>query len=200
MNLKNTSLTLLECLKVGENKAWLKFEVVYKGRLRYHLSRVLSNSSDVDEVYQEVLLILHRKINSFDRRQEGSFRRFLRTICYRSARDRIEKVRNHRLQSANSDQAPFFDVEQLADDNSELSRLWNDEHRQFVTETVVDELRRRCGDRKTEIYLELGREEMSREQIADLFQISPATLFRIQAEVRRTIHEIQSEFGEILDL
>ncbi|MDB5387191.1 MAG: polymerase sigma factor [Planctomycetaceae bacterium] len=196
--MNNTSLSRLGKLSAGDPEEWRVFPSLYAPFIRGQLSRMLANPADVEEVEQEVLTVLVVQIKTFQRRRDGSFRNFLRKISYHKALELLGKLASGRLPQGSGDSAPI--VNSWADPASDLSRLWDADHRRFALDKILFEARKRCGDEKVAIYCELKKKDLTREEIAQSFDKSPATLYRIQNEVNRVLEQIRLEFGELLDL
>lgn len=196
----HTSLSMLDGIRDGSASAWVRFDGAYSAFIGRQLARLLFVPSDVEEVRQDVMVVLLEKMKGFEWQRAGAFRTFLREICYRKACERLAKNRRGQSQADQVRQGDFARVEELADPQSEMSRLWDEEHRQFAQEIVLSEARKRCGPKKIDLFCELQRKERSRDEIAKLYRISPATLFRTQAEVASALRAIQNEWGEVLDL
>ena len=77
-----TSLSLLEHLQHSANEsAWERLVDLYTPLIRVWLKRYALMDQDIDDLVQEVLAIVVRKIPEFKRKpQTGAFRRWLRTI------------------------------------------------------------------------------------------------------------------------
>lgn len=194
-----TSVTQLVRLRDGSPDAWTEFLAMYESFLRGQLERMLKNAADVEEVQQDVLAVLVTQIKMFERQRDGSFRKYLRLLCRNKALELLGKLAAGRLPQGTGDTATAGFVEQWSDPSSELSLLWDEEHRQFALKAVLAEARKRCGEKKIAIFLEL-KQGRPREEVAQQFEISLATVFRIQAEVAGAIEKIRAEWGDLLDL
>ena len=75
-----------------------------------------------------------RELPRFERRQEGSFRAWLRTITANKARN-YGKQRDRRP-TVGMDQAEGF-LEQMADPDSDLAREWDREHDEHVVQKLL---------------------------------------------------------------
>lgn len=198
--MNNTSLSRLGKLSAGDPEEWKALPTLYAPFIRGQLSRMLSNSADVEEVEQEVLTVLFVQMKKFQRQRDGSFRNFLRKISYHKALELLSKISSGRLPQGTGDPDVALAVTGWADPASDMSRLWDEDHRRFALQQILLEARKRCGVEKVTIYCELKKKEMSREEIAKRNFVSPATLYRIQSEVNGVLQRIRLEFGDLLDL
>lgn len=198
--MSNTSMSCLGRLVAGDPEEWQVFPAMYSPFIRGQLSRMLFNKSDVDEIEQEVLVVLVEGIKGFHRQRDGSFRTYLRRICYYKALELLGKLSAGRLPQGTGDSAFATSLHDWADPSSGLSRVWDEDHRKFALDQILLQARKRCGDHKVAVYCELKKKEASREEIASRFNLSLATLFRIQSEVNGVLEQIRQEYADVLDL
>jgi RNA polymerase sigma-70 factor (ECF subfamily) len=91
-----TSASLLERLRTSPDEAaWRRLDDLYRPLIRRWLLRDPSLRHEADDLVQEVMVALIRELPRFQRRRNGSFRRWLRTITahrlgalYRSRKNR----------------------------------------------------------------------------------------------------------------
>ena len=98
-------------------------------------------ASDVDDLVQDVLFVVFRKIGGFERRGQGAFRAWLRTILANQLRDyfRGQKYRP----TATGDSDFLRQLDELESPDSALGRLWDREHDEHVAAALM---RRVQGD------------------------------------------------------
>jgi RNA polymerase sigma-70 factor (ECF subfamily) len=118
-----TSLTLLGRLTAAPGDAdWRRLLDVYGPLLHGWLSRAGVPACDRDDLVQEVLVVVVRRVSGFDRRGPGAFRAWLRGILTNHLRTYF------RTRTATAS----LDLDQLAREDSVLSRQWDREHNQFL--------------------------------------------------------------------
>ena len=132
-----TSLTLLGQLRSEDNDpAWSRFTIIY-GPLMFGWLKRRGVPDDVaEDVRQEVLIKVFREIRQFDHNgRTGAFRAWLRLVMMH--RLRTIQRRSFRPGEANS---PDWSIvaDQLEDDNSEMSRLWDAEHDRHLIERLLE--------------------------------------------------------------
>lgn len=88
-----TSLPLLGRMRLRSDEAsWSEFVDLYAPLLyRWNVSAGLQ-PADAEEVVQEVLIVVHRRIDDFDRGRPGAFRAWLRAITLNKIRE-IRRLR-----------------------------------------------------------------------------------------------------------
>lgn len=128
-----TPMSLLEQIRQpSDSDAWSRLVVLYTPLLQSWLRRqeVLPNE-DVDDLIQEVLLTVAEELPQFEHNQRtGAFRNWLRTILVHRLRN-FWRARQHRPEVVGG--SDFLKrLEQLEDENSHLSQLWDREHDHYV--------------------------------------------------------------------
>jgi RNA polymerase sigma-70 factor (ECF subfamily) len=114
-----TSLTWLGRLATAPTGPdWRRLVDVYGPLLRGWMARAGVPASDRDDLVQEVLIVVVRRVAEFDRRGAGAFRGWLRGVLANHVR---KFFRDRPAASA-------VDPDELAADDSVLARTWDREH------------------------------------------------------------------------
>src|SRR5262245_14362049 len=119
-----TSLTLIGRLcEPGDEQAWAQFVALYGPLLRAWVRPHCGQDSDADDIIQEVLVVVVRRLPEFAHsRRMGAFRTWLKTVAKNKLRDYLRSPA--RRLAGSSD----FVLVQLEDPSSELSREWDRQH------------------------------------------------------------------------
>lgn len=118
-----TSLTWIDRLAAAPTDAdWRRLVDVYTPLLNGWVARTGVPVADRDDLVQEVLVVVVRRVGEFARRGPGAFRAWLRGIVANHARAYFRTRRN----------LPAVDLDQLAGDDTALSRLWDREHDEYL--------------------------------------------------------------------
>jgi RNA polymerase sigma-70 factor (ECF subfamily) len=128
-----TAVSLLDRLRTGtDSAAWQRLDDLYRPLIHRWILRDAVLRNDAEDVVQDVMSVLVRELPRFHRERTGSFRLWLRTITH----NRVLAFRHKsaRQRAAGDDGA----LAQLADPNSELSRLWDREHDEFVLRRLLE--------------------------------------------------------------
>jgi RNA polymerase sigma-70 factor (ECF subfamily) len=126
-----TSASLLDRLAADPSDAdWRRLFDLYAPLLAAWLARAGVAPHDRDDLTQEVLLVVVREVGGFDRRRPGAFRTWLRTILANRVRDHF-RDRGRRAVAAGGS-AAHDRLEELADPDSPLSRVWDRDHDEHV--------------------------------------------------------------------
>ena len=132
-----TSLSLLERVRHSpENEDWTRLADLYAPLVRVWLRRYDVQDSDANDLVQEVLLTVSRELGTFEHRgQPGAFRGWLKAILINRLR-RFWRARDRRPQ-ARGDTDIDARIAQLDDPASEMSRIWDREHDQYVLRQLL---------------------------------------------------------------
>jgi RNA polymerase sigma-70 factor (ECF subfamily) len=132
-----TSISLLNRLQTdADPDAWDRLAAFYSPLLRAWLRKYDVQSSDADDMVQEVLMAVSKDLRSFDHNgRPGAFRSWLRSILANRLRN-FWRARGRRPQ-ARGDSDIDRRLAQLEDPNSEMSQLWNRQHDRHVARQLL---------------------------------------------------------------
>ncbi len=117
-----TSVTWLGRLAGTATDAdWRRLVDAYAPLLDHWLARAGVPPTDRDDLVQEVLVVVVRRVGEFERRGPGAFRAWLRGILANTLR------KFFRARVA----VPAIDLDAVADGSSELGRRWDREHDEY---------------------------------------------------------------------
>ncbi|HQR06617.1 MAG TPA: RNA polymerase sigma factor [Gemmatales bacterium] len=122
-----TPLSLLERLRhTPDEEAWQRFAGIYEPLLKKWLKAHAHSQGDTDDIVQDVLLTVFRKLGEFEHNgQTGAFRAWLRI----TAINRLRLLWREKRPALESDHQVFFGkLDLLADPHSDLSQRWDQEH------------------------------------------------------------------------
>jgi RNA polymerase sigma-70 factor (ECF subfamily) len=191
-----TSISLLERLQQGPNDtAWLRMVDLYTPLIRGWLRRYALADQDVDDVVQDVLAVVVRRLPEFHKKaQVGAFRKWLRTITVNCLR---ELWRAQRYRPSASGDAEFAKVlDQLEDPESALSKIWDREHDQFVTRHLLDKIRPRFEDKTWQAFQRVALEGAPVDVVARELDMTANAVFIAKS---RVVHALRQEGQGLLD-
>src|SRR5438093_321210 len=139
--MSETSASLLDRLRhQPDADSWQRLVDLYTPLIRGTLRRHVLPEADRDDLVQEVLAVVVRRLPQFEHnRRPGAFRAWLRAITVNCLRD-FWKAK--RLRPVATGDSAFLEVlAQLEDPASGLSRLWDREHDLHVTRRLLELLR-----------------------------------------------------------
>jgi len=132
--MNETPLSLLERLRQSSDEpAWHRLTELYLPLVRRWLHQHGLSPDDADDLTQEIMLLIVRELPNFDHSgRKGAFRTWLRTIT-------VHRLRGYwRSKQLRPDQALEEELDRLEDPKSELARLWDQEHDEFVTRRLLE--------------------------------------------------------------
>lgn len=127
----STRVMLLAEMNAGNQEAWQEFDRLYRPMIRRWLKRYPLQAEDVEDVTQEVLSVVNRRLTEFDHNGHvGAFRHWLRSITIFVTRNVLAKLK--RQLDPPASQAIASMLEQLGNSDSDLARQFDREHDQFI--------------------------------------------------------------------
>lgn len=193
---ETTSFSLLDRLRhEPSDTAWLRMVDVYTPLIRGWLKRYSLLEQDVDDLVQEVLAIVVRRLPDFHKRaQIGAFRRWLRTITVNCLR---ELWRNQRYRPRAMGNGEFGNMlDQLEDPYSALSKLWDQEHDRHVTLALLARIRPRFEEKTWQAFQRVALEGIPVDDAARELDMTVNAVFIAKS---RVIHALRQEGQGLLD-
>ena len=135
-----TSFSLLLRLReASDHRSWQEFVELYTPLIQSWLRRREMLGTDSDDVVQEVLAIVLRKIRDFEHSQRpGAFRTWLKAITINCLRDYWKTRRNRRLPVGDDDFQQA--LSQWSDPAGGLSKLWDLEHDRHILQGLLRQI------------------------------------------------------------
>lgn len=132
-----TPQSLLQRLREKPDEdGWKRLVDLYTPLLRRWLRQSGVKGNDADDLLQEVLTLLFRKLPSFEHNQQrGAFRCWLHTILLNRLRDHW-KARQTTPETADAAEI-VRELDRLQDPASDLNQLWDREHDVFLARRVL---------------------------------------------------------------
>jgi RNA polymerase sigma-70 factor, ECF subfamily len=122
-----TPLSLLDRICNSERDAWRALVTIYEPLLRHWLRAAKLQPADEDDLTQQILTVLVRKLPAFHHNgREGAFRTWLRSITL------LEVAELQRRQSARPALCDAEALDGLPSPIDELTRAWDAEYERHV--------------------------------------------------------------------
>jgi RNA polymerase sigma-70 factor (ECF subfamily) len=133
-----TSMSLLDRLRERPDEAaWQRLVDLYSPWVHGWLRRQGVAPADADDLVQDVLGVVVRELPQFQHAQrKGAFRCWLRTITVNRLRGFWRSQQTRPVATGDSDMERR--LEELADPDSDLSRLWDQDHDQHVLRRLLE--------------------------------------------------------------
>jgi RNA polymerase sigma-70 factor (ECF subfamily) len=189
-----TSVSLLDRLKTARPDAsdWHRLQGIYLPLIQRWLRRVPGLGDEAEDLAQEVFLVLARELPRFERRREGSFRAWLRTITVNKARN-FGKQRNRRP-TVRLDLTDGF-LDQMADPESDLAREWDREHDEHVVQKILAAVQPDFHPSTWEAFQRFALEGLPAARVAVELGLSENAVLLAKSRVVRRLRE---EAGDLL--
>jgi RNA polymerase sigma-70 factor (ECF subfamily) len=181
--MSDTSATLLDRLcRQGDGESWQRLVDLYTPLIRGWLRRHARLEQDVDDIVQEVLTVVVRKLPQFRREpRTGAFRRWLKNITVNCLRDFWRAGRSRPVATGDSDFGQMLD--QLEDPNSDLSRLWDQEHDHHVTHRLLELIRPKFEATTWQAFQRVALDGIDADRVAAELGLSVNAVFIAKSRV-----------------
>ncbi|MGE0605617.1 MAG: RNA polymerase sigma factor [Pirellulales bacterium] len=190
-----TSASLLDRLRLQpDGDAWTRLVELYTPLIRGWLVRHGLPPQECDDVVQDVLQIVVRRVPEFRRQRTGSFRTWLRAIAVNCLRDFWKTRHGEPAASGNSEFAQM--LEQLADPNSGLSQQWDQEHDRHVSQKLLETIRPAFEARTWQAFQRVAIDGASADQTAAELGISVNAVFIAKS---RVLNRLRQEAQGLVD-
>lgn len=191
-----TSASLLEILRDRPDETnWRRLVELYSPLISHWLRRHSLPVGELDDLVQEVLLVVVRRLPEFQRQpHSGAFRGWLRSITVNCLRDFWRANRVRPQPTGNSDFQAVLD--QLADPMSGLSREWDVEHDRIVTRRLLESLRPSFQENTWRAFAGVTLEGRSPDEVAAELEMTVNAVFIAKS---RVLARLRQEAKDLLD-
>lgn len=185
--LTRKSLLMRACDQQDYN-AWEDFIALYKKFIFHILNKMLSNTSDIDDLSQQVLIQLWKKLPEYDHTQ-GKFRSWLSTVVRNI-------VLNHwrAKKSDNNKNIKFQKNQEISThglSSSELDKMIEAEWKLYLVNTALDNLSKSFSGQAIDVF-RLSLEGLSNNQISEKLDLKLDSVKVLKSRVRgKCINEIE---------
>jgi RNA polymerase sigma-70 factor (ECF subfamily) len=185
----DTSASFLESLRhAPDDDAWSTLVDLYSPLIRGWLKRRGAATSDVDDVAQEVLAVVVRRFPEFRREpRTGAFRTWLRAITANCLRDHWRRGNKQPRAVGGTDFGEI--VQQLADSHSDLSKLWDREHDEHVTQYLLKLIRPGFSEKTWQAFQRFAIDGNSADEVARELDMTPNAVFIAKSRVMAALRE-----------
>lgn len=186
--MSETSASLLDRLRgAPDGPAWQQLVAIYTPLISGWLRQRGLARQDSEDLSQEVMLVVVRRVPEFERERLGAFRSWLRNITVRCLSDywRKQKRQPQGRGFCDLEQA----LEQLADPDSGLSREWDAEHDRHVMHQLLALIQGEFSETTWTAFRRVALDNDSPRDVAEQLGITENAVFiaksRVLARLRR---------------
>ena len=194
--MNTTSLGLLERLKDAKPTAsdWRRLHDLYLPLIRKWLSRVPGLRDESNDLAQEVLVVVLRELQSFERRRDGAFRAWLRQITVNRIRAFLKA--RHKQPLVGLGEGGHQLLSQLEDANSDVARQWDLDHDQHVFQRLLAIVRPDFQPATWQAFTRFALDGLPAASVAVELGISESAVVQSKFRILKRLRE---EAGELLD-
>lgn len=181
-----TSLTLLDLAKRGDEQAWNRVIELYMPLVFRWLSR--APDSDRADLGQEIFMKVFPRLPAFQRQRSGSFRRWLRQIAENALTDLFRR----RGKEPTYDRV---DMETLPEPAA-VARDGFSQEQAILHSRAIQLLDEQVSDEHRQIFLATFVDGRPARDVAEEFGTSSNNVYTIRF---RVLEKLRAEFGVLLD-
>ena len=184
-----TPISLLDRLQhQPDEQSWQRLADLYTPLIRNWLGRQAVESSEVDDLVQEILLVVLRKLPQFQHNDRtGAFRAWLRAITVNCLRN---FWRDRRLRPLATGDSSFLEVlAQLEDANSRESKLWDDQHDLHVAQRLLVTIKSDFKPITWKAFERVTVDQVEAKQVARELGISTSSVYVAKSRVLARLRE-----------
>lgn len=193
-----TRPSLLERLANWEDQqSWEEFCSLYSGLIRRTAVRAGLTESEAQDIEQETLVRVAKKIREFDP-AGGNFKGWLLNQVRWRVGDHFRHraaEEKHRHHTARPSEEPKTATEERVADPGDLNRIWEEEWHKTLLERAVARVCRRCNPRHAQILDLCVLRGKSASEVARALDISLMTVYlvktRLGQELKREVDRLR---------
>jgi RNA polymerase sigma-70 factor (ECF subfamily) len=188
-----TGPTLFNVIAQSDDpQAWQRFALRYGPLIHAWCRGWQLQAADAQDVLQEVLVRLYRRLASFQRQRDGSFRAYLKKITHSVLCDQDEANRRPGRGSGDSEAQRFLDNVAATD---ELAERLDREFDREVLEAATARVQRRVEPHTWEAFRLAALEGLAGEAVAERLGMKRAAVYvargRVTALLREEIDKLE---------
>lgn len=178
-----TRLSLLNLLQAHNEEGWNTFFRTYSDVVKAWIRRC--SITDEEDILQEVLLAVFTSIKTFDRERDGSFRRWLRLIVRNRVLASIKKDRNRQFSPIAQDS-----LDSLAVDDSDPSRMWDEQHERFLLDHAILRLKDDLGNNQAfQAFFAFGVQGRPVQEVAAELGVKPGYVYLCNHRAKKALRD-----------
>jgi len=178
----------------GDEESWHEFYKIYEKLIYETALKAGLRNVEAQEVVQETLLSVAKKIAGFDYNPEtGSFKGWLLQITRRRIVDQLRKRKPDAPPATNG--AAVLTVEQMSDPTSRLETLWNEEWHQALLDMARAVVKRKVGARQYRMFDLYVLQQLPLKKVTKTLGVNAAQVYmakyRITKLLKKELHNLE---------
>jgi RNA polymerase sigma-70 factor (ECF subfamily) len=185
-----TSHSLIDQLcGAADGASWQRLVDLYSPLLRGWIDRYGVQPADADDLIQDVLLVLLRELPSFRHNQQpGAFRCWLKGIVVNRLRNFWRSRGRGGMETGGVEMMSRLD--ELEDDRSELSRIWQQEHDRHLAAKLLEMIEPRFTLSTRQAFRRLVLDGADADTVAAELGLTLNAVFTAKSRVLRELRAI----------
>jgi len=195
--MQQTSQSLLQmALSPRRDEAWLKIQDIYQPLISGWLKRHGISGPDADDLAQETIIILLKKLSKFEHNgRVGAFRKWLRVIVLNCVRDYLRAAKRKHLTTENSE--AFLKLQNLEDDSSDMTIAWDAEHDKMVLQKLLEKVRPQFQPVTWLAFEKTTFENLSPKEVASQLDLPISSVYKAKSRVLSRLRHLASGIIEL---
>ncbi len=183
----STRLSLLEAARLGSAGGWQLLSEIYRPMIHHWSIQQGLSLQDAEDLSQEVFLKVSRSLDAFEHvGRVGAFRSWLRTITVNAARD-LWRAQKRDLSASGKDMERW--LTNLADEDSELSRQWDQQHDQYVLMNLLSLMELEFAPTTMQIFKRFALEGQDATSLAQEFHTTVGAIYTARSRILQRIRQ-----------
>jgi RNA polymerase sigma-70 factor (ECF subfamily) len=189
MDTYNTRQTLIQRVKNQHDEpSWEEFAGIYRGYIYTVIRNMGIAESDRDELVQQTLIKLWKKLPDIDCGHSGKFRSWLSTLTKNCV---IDFIRKRKRETALQEKAGQEELEHMSTVLPDIDKISESAWKQHLATLALDNIEPHFSGKAVKVF-RLSLQGMEVAQIAGELGIQEASVYRLKTRVKaRLIEEIQ---------
>lgn len=185
----HTRVSLLDRARDGSQGAWQELIGLYTPLVRAWLQRYGLTEHDAEELSQDVLTILVRKLPDFVHSgRTGAFRTWLRVTTANRAKE-FWRTKAHRP-DAHGGSTFLRAVQQLEDDESDLAQAWDAEHDDYMLLRLFEAISLEFESNSVAAFRRSVIDECDPKCVAQELGMTVAAVYKAKSRIMRRMREM----------
>ncbi len=187
----DTPKSLLARLQSGtESGGWVRLTELYSPLLQRWARHFGLQAHDADDLVQEVLSQLIAELPTFEyNRERGLFRSWLRTVTVNRMRVFWRTKKPMPIGAGGDDSAAGNQLDQLADSDSGLTRLWNQEHDEYIVSRLKAQVRPEFDEKTWQAFTSVAEDSRDPAEVAVELGMSRGAVYVAKSRVLKRLRD-----------
>lgn len=196
---QTTMIGLIDRLKRDESDAWQEWVSLYHPFLLRRLLASGEQTADAEDIIQEILQVVQKKIAQFNREengQKGAFRNWLWKVTTNCRRNYHRTRQSQQRADPQGGSEALGFLAQQVDNSNDLEQEWKQAHQQYLIQHVLDLAKKSVPSETWMVFQRRIIDKIPYEQLIQEMNISLSSAYNRVKRVREFIRLQLSELDE----